>query len=407
MAELQHDRAPDRTATQTLATGASRLFAAGAVVSVRLWINGDQNAHSELLSGNSSPAVCLATDMLVASRGEVVQAQGASLRVAFSEVSSAILAARRLQWAFQGLAEADRFADTAVAILVQSRHDLRDKPDDDSFSSPLERATPEQILLAEHAGRFLDELPGLATATTPDSALRELVWRRPDGESTVAADEQTLFRNIKGQGYADPALSANQTPEAWDNSSAAADGAATELEQPDGPSRQSSAGGLWVGLSNKRVIIGGGSAVALICVVTFAAIVFHRQSPAPPPPQSPATANIATISSPSAPQETATAPAKAPVQASTPPARPALLKTPKPQPAKPREEVAKENQPSVGCDLNAADAKRTLIRAEKSLHDGKYDDAKRGFQSILGCDGTSAQAREGLQQVRERQAAAK
>jgi hypothetical protein len=407
MAEFQHDRAPDQTATQTLAIGASRIHAASALVSVRLWRNREEDAPGELFSSNLDPAVCLAIDMLVASRGDMVQTHGKTLLVAFSDVSIAILAARRLQWAFQGLSEADRFAGTAVAILVQSRQDLPDQPTDDSFCVPLEQAAPGQILLAQKASRFLDDLPGLATETTHDPALRELVWRRPDGESSIAADEQTLFRNIKGQAYADPVLSSEQMPDAWDDSPAAVDSISSDLGQPGDPLRQSTAGGLWAGLGNKRWIIWSGSAAALICAVTLTMIALNRQPPVPPRPQSPAPAQTASGSSIAAPQESATAPQKAPVESVTPSEKPAAPKPLRPQTAKPHDEGEKENQTSLRCDASAADAKRMLARAEKSLHNGKYDDAKRGFQLILGCDGTSAEAREGLQQVKARQEAAR
>jgi|HubBroStandDraft_1064217.scaffolds.fasta_scaffold27886_2 hypothetical protein len=407
MAEFQHDRAPDQTATQTLAIGASRIRAASAVVSVRLWRNREDDSPGELFSGNLGSAACLAIDMLVASRGEVVQTRGKTLHVAFSDVSTAILAARRLQWAFQGLSEADQFAGTPVAILVQSRQDLPDQPTDDSFCVPLEQAAPGQILLAEKASQFLNDLPGLATESIPDSALRELVWRRPDGQSSMAADEQTLFRNIKGQSNADPVFFTEQLPDAWDNSPAASDAISSEPGQPDGPSPQSTAGGLWAGLRNKRWIVWSGSAAALICAVTFTVIALHRQSPVPSQPQSPVTAPTAPSPSGSLPQEPVTAPPKATVESVTPAEKPAAPKLPKPQPAKPHDQAAKENQPSSSCELSAADAKNTLARAENRLHNGKYGDAKRDFQSILGCESTSAEAREGLQQVRARQEAAR
>jgi hypothetical protein len=404
MAEIQHDRAPDQTATQTLAIGASRIHAASALVSVRLWGNREDDAPGELFSSNLDPAVCLAIDMLVASRGDVVQTHRNTLLVAFSDVSTAILAARRLQWAFEGLSESDRFAGTAVAILIQSRQDLPDQPTDDSFCVPLEQAVPGQILLARNASQFLDELPGLATETTHDPALRELVWRRPDGESSIAADEQTLFRNIKGQAYGDPDPT-EQTADGWDNSPAAADDLSSGLGQPNDPLQQSSPGGLWAGLGNKRWIIWTGSAAALICAATLTVIALHRQSPVTPVAQPPALAQATSGSSPATPPEPAATP-KTLVPAETPPVKLAASRTLKAPPAKPRVEATKE--PSGSCDSpNAADAKRTLARAEKSLHDGKYADAKRGFQSVLGCDGTSAGAREGLQQVKARQEAAR
>jgi hypothetical protein len=404
MAEIQHDRAPDQTATQTLVIGASRIHAASALVSVRLWRNREDDAPGELLSTSLDPAVCLAIDMLVASRGDVVQTHGKTLLVAFSDVSTAILAARRLQWAFQGLSEANRFAGTAVAILIQSRQDLPDQPTDDSFCVPLEQAAPGQILLAQKASRFLDDLPGLATEATHDPALRELVWRRPDGESSIAADEQTLFRNIKGQGYGDLAPT-EQTPDAWDNSPAAKDIRSSELGQPDDPFRQSNAGGLWAGLGNKRWIIWSGSAAALICAVTFTVIALHRQSTVTPVAQPPALVQTTPGSSTTTPSEPAATPTTL-VPAATPAVKAAAPKTPKAPAAKPGVEAAKE--PSGSCESpNAADARKTLDRAEKNLHNGKYADAKRGFQSVLGCEGTSADAREGLQRVKARQEAAR
>jgi hypothetical protein len=404
MAEIQHDRAPDQTATQTLAIGASRIHAASALVSVRLWRNREDDTPGEVFSTSLDPAVCLAIDMLVASRGDVVQTHGKTLLVAFSDVSTAILAARRLQWAFQGLSESDRFAGTAIAILIQSRQDLPDQQTDDSFCAPLEQAAPGQILLAQKASQFLDDLPGLAIETTHDPALRELIWRRPDGEPSIAADEQTLFRNIKGQGYGDFAPT-GQTPDAWDNSPAAEDDLSSELGQLDGPLRQSNAGGLWAGLGNKRWIIWSGSAAALIFAVALTVIALHRQSPVPTVAQPPAKVQTTPGSPPTTPSEPAATP-KTSVQAETPPAKAAASRTSKAPPAKPRDEAAKE--PSGSCESpNAADAKRTLERAEKSLHNGKYADAKRGFQSVLGCEGTSADAREGLQRVKARQDAAR
>src|ERR1035438_8449357 len=113
MAELQHDRTPDQNATQSFAFDGSGFLAAGAVVSVRLWTNREIDKSSELSSKSLNPAVCLAIDMLVASGGSVVQTHGRILIVTFSDIPIAILAARRLQWAFQGLTEAEEFAGTA------------------------------------------------------------------------------------------------------------------------------------------------------------------------------------------------------------------------------------------------------------------------------------------------------
>jgi hypothetical protein len=41
--------------------------------------------------------------------------------------------------------------------------------------------------------------------------------------------------------------------------------------------------------------------------------------------------------------------------------------------------------------------------AENNLSSGKYDDASRQFQKLLGCDSVNREAREGLQLVKKAQ----
>jgi hypothetical protein len=407
MAELQHDRTPDQTATQSFALDGGGFLAAGAVVSIRLWTNRENDQSSELSSKRLNPAVCLAIDMLLASGGSVVQTHGRTLIVTFSGVPTAILAARRLQWAFQGLTEAEDFAGTAVAALVHGSQDLPDKPSNSSFSAPLEQATPGQILLGERASKLVDDLPGLATEAIAGSALRELLWRRPESGSSSAADEQTLFRNIKEQGRKDAGPSGGQVPDLSGNSPDAADAAAAEYPQPDDSVRKGVVGGFWAGWGKSHRLILGGSVAALVCAVGITAIALHRHPPVPLPTLT-ATAKP---DNPTGPSSTDTpssspAPAEKPVQKVTSKAKPTEPDS-KTHPRTPTVENAKEPTPAPDCDIGAGGIQRTLNLAESSLHAGKLDDAERGFKSILRCDRTNVRAEEGLRNVIDRRRTAR
>jgi len=75
MAELQHDRTLGQTATQSFASDGGDLLAAAAVVSIRLWLDRPDQPPGDIFRDPLNPAVCLATDTLVASGGTLIQGQ--------------------------------------------------------------------------------------------------------------------------------------------------------------------------------------------------------------------------------------------------------------------------------------------------------------------------------------------
>ena len=404
MTELQHDRAPDRTATRTIALDERKLLSAGAVLSIRVWSGRETNQLGEVFSESLNPAACLAIDLMVASGGDVAQTHGNTLVAAFSGVQTAILAARRLQWAFQGLSETDRFEGTGAAILIYSNEDLTGRATDEAFSLALEQAAPGQILLGENASRRVDDFPGLATEMTFEPGLRELLWRGPETEPHWAADEQTLFRNIKEQVSRDRGPSSDAPADAPDTSQVAVDAHPLAAREPWGSIQRRLAGELSRVAGNSRWLIWGGSAAAFLCVLGIVAIALHRPSNSVAPPQAPSPKIETRVSPPSS-----TSPAAPPVSSSSQ-AKPETVKAKPPEPDSSRERSRKpaetpREKPSVpGCDLGVAGIQRTLTRAENSLHAGKLNDAQRDFQSVVDCDRTNAQAQGGLRLVRERRA---
>lgn len=405
MTELQHDPAPDRTATRGIALDGDKLQSAGAVVSIRVWSGRETNQLGEVFSESLNPAACLAIDLMVASGGDVVLTQGNTLVAAFTGVPAAILAARRLQWAFQGLSETDRFDGTGVAVLIHSNEDLTGRATDDAFSRALDQAAPGQILLGENASRTVDDLPGLATEMTFEPGLRELLWRSTETEPHWAAGEQTLFRNIKEQVSRDRGPSGEPPADAPGTSQATVDVHLLETREPGGAVQRGPAGEFRRAAGNARRLIWGGSAAALLCAVGLVAIALHRQSNATSPPQAPPPKIEAPVGPPPS-----TSPA-APPASSGPQTRLEAVKAKPPEPDSSRErsrkqpaETPREKPSAPGCDLGAAGIQRTLTRAENSLHAGKLGDAQRDFQSVVDCDRTNAQAQGGLRLVRERRA---
>jgi hypothetical protein len=389
MAELQHDRTLGQTATHILAVDGRGPFAADAVVSIRQWINGDDQSPSELLAETLSPAACLTVDTLVASGGTVIQGQGRNLIATFPDVSTGILAARRLQWAFEGLSEAGQFAGSAVAVVVHSSKDLPDKPSDDAISAPLEYALRGQILLSENASRLLDDLHVMTCEPTPNPAYHALAWRQSESPSSGTADEQILFRNIKEQGDRDAGPSAEAIFESWDILSGTEEELPGKTGAPPGVLKRSP----W--------LIWGGSAFAVVFAVGVIAIALHR-APVPPPPAPIhtiiATPPVQVNSVPKTPSPLPEKPAVVIKPAAVAVSKPDFLKA---APKKTHEDP--ETQSTGACDMPQVAIARVLNRANTWLHAGKLDDAERAYKNLLGCDKSDAQA--GLQQVRARRQA--
>lgn len=410
MAELQHDRTPDQTATRSFAFDGRGSLAADAVVSVRLWFDGDNRPSSGLLSDALSPAVCLAIDTLVSSGGTAVPAHGNNLIVTFPDVSSGILAARRLQWAFEGLSEAVQFAGAAVAIVVHSSQDLPDNPTGDSISSPLEHALPRQILLSEKVSRSLDGLHVMAFEATSNPAFRALSWYQSERELSSAADEQILFRNIKEQGYKDAAPAAEIVIKAWGIPSGTEDGVVSEGRQPGNIPVADSLGML----RKSPRLIWGGSAFAILCAVGLIVFALHR-TPVP---------THSTIDSQTSQHEPAAEATTPPTTAAKPNNQPTAQGEPtviaKPLTAKvsdaesartraknPLNGPEKEPRSTGACSIPETQIPGVLERANDKLHAGRYDEAERGFKQVLGCEPKNARAEAGLEQIKVRRLAGK
>jgi hypothetical protein len=365
------------------------------------------------------------------------------------------LTARRLQWALQGLSEADRFAATAAAVLVHSAPDLPALENDSSVLLPLENAAPGQVLLTAKAAELLRDLPGLPLQAASDAGLCELLWRAGEEASSRSSDEEALSRLIQPSALGAEAPASPQEPSvspaepqpaaAEGGLIAAPDAAEAHAAEPDtvtlahvdleafaSPPRGRSR---WLRVS--------AAAAALLFIVGAVLAVAYKHTWEPKPaavaalpassaPASPAASAAAPAPGPLAgvpqpgPDSNAGQPAIAPIvvpPAQSLPANPAppasaAAATKPTKPGKPAPKSRKGQAPAPGkaasrnataspakqpkaapagnCDLDANLVPKMLDQAERNRQQGKYPAALRQFRAVLACDRNNARARSGL-----------
>jgi hypothetical protein len=406
MANLRQDRVSAPTLSRVPVPTAQN--GAGAaprniVLSLRLRTQDSSGTTSDVSWAAESPSVVLCLDVLSASGGAPDPPQGAILPAKFLHLQSAILAARRLQWSLQGLAESGGSSISAAIAVHQA-----DDPAGEGSIAALATAAPGQVLVTANIAQAMQQLPGFSIGPAADANWRGLEWRATGARSDSSADEQSVLGLIRALGRQDPL-----TPQAEPSRPAAAavvpdttrvhqphEGLGRSLADPD-PAP--------AGSRMKWLIVGGAAAV----VILVAALVIPRivsgshangpaqnptQSPAQSPTQSsdtaapvtPSTANPANNAGPDKSHQSK-APAKSGKQSRPEPKVEAT--TEPPPPAKPS---------SGSCDLTEGEIPRSLSRAESLMYAGKLAESQAAYQRVLGCPSAHEKALEGLQRVKQR-----
>jgi hypothetical protein len=370
----------------------------GAVaLSLRLQTS-DSSGHGIAVSWDAdSPGAALVVDVIAASGGAPDSAQGASFSARFPNLQSALLAARRLQWALEGLAES---AGAAVAASI-AVHPVEDDFLESSIAA-LENVAPGRTLLSDRLAEAVEQLPGLALRPAAGGNWRELEWRSSAEPASFATDEQSVLGLIRALGREDPiAVSAPQpTPVA-----VPAPVAATASNRvPAGlgrsvPESEDVQQPLW---KKPWVLVSAGAFVLVIVAV----LVIRAMAPGPRP-QAVSPDSAARPSGPAA-TPTATAPtAQQKPPASKPSGKPG--KTPRTEPhteTRPEPQTAQTETPKPppagSCDLTETEIPLSLQRAARLMSAGKLSEAQDAYQRLVGCPSAHDRAVEGLRQVKQR-----
>ena len=359
----------------------------GAILSIRLSGAAPDVLSGELLWKNGPPAASVAADLVNVSGGTAVVTDSNLLVSKFPSVPTAILAAKRIQLAVSGCAEAGSADCGSATILIQSVEDHSAQASSAPPDLFLEHTSPGRILLAEPTCKSLENLPGLALSP-PAAGLRELQWRTAENAPSRLQDDQALTQFLQQHGLEDPEPA---IPEG-----VAAPASAVASVPPVIPEKSLS-GRLPVEsafdpeedgwLSRLRQMPfwmkGVAAAIAIVIVVILFLVFSHPKPPVHAPDQP------AVVLPQPQPMQKPT-----PVVETTKPVSPKVDTHPHPRPAPP------ETRPASSCALNSTDIPSVLSIADARFQGRQYKEAERRYRSVLACQPENSHAASGAERAR-------
>jgi hypothetical protein len=374
-------------------------------LSIRLWAPTQNDPSGEVLGKNSTPAVSVAVDLVEASGGTRVVEDGNLLVSSFSSLQSAILVARRIQWAVSACSEVER---GSAAILIQSAEEHSSQRASTASALRLDDASPGQILLAEATCQSLENLPGLPLLLL-SSGLRELQWRTSEEISSRVEDERILDRLMQQHGVevpepvrpeatsALPPAPAPELPAVAERDFVAPVRVGQPGEPPDGG---------WLSRVREMPLWLKGvlGAVPLAIVVALFLVLFPSKAPehAPgqPAPVLPSGQQKLKATSPadtSAGSQPPSAKTEEPQKHIQAPKTQARAKSGDPAP-KPRPAPAEPKQ-NGSCNFSASEIPSELRIADARFQNRQYGEAEKKYRSVLACDSENAHARSGAERA--------
>ena len=342
---------------------------------------------------DETPATALALDVVTASGGAPDFSPLPHLTARFFDLQNALLAARRLHWALQGLSE-NSGAPMAASIAI---HDTGDGLSA-SATSALENAAPGQVLLSHAFAQTVHQVPGLTLRPSSDD-WQSLTWSSSADPQSFSADENAVLALIRLRGREDPLanIPAPPPPAAVPAPYQPPASLGRSVVEPDEAPQP-----IW----KKPLLLVG---VGVVVLAVAAVFIMRAISPGTTPQVSPPNAGVTTPSS--APPDKPVVPN---AEDNPSPARP---QPPKPSPKTPRVpktetpitpktenpmDTSKTPQPTTACSLSEADIALSLQRAARMMSDGRLTEAQDAYQRLVGCPTAREKATEGLRLVKQR-----
>jgi hypothetical protein len=397
MLNLNDDRTSDQTLANFSAPERGRVSGAGAVLSIRVCAGKTGEIFNSAADG--STANCLVSDVIRGSGGVPRPGRGRMLIADFPNVQEAVLAARRLQWALEGLAESEACKEGAAAILVQS---MDEASNEGLVYRTLESAQAGKILLSRSVYGYVDGVPGLKLGGSSNEDWHDLSWRGgPDDSSSFAADERSVLGLIRAAGREDPGSGKSNAPVARPGPAPVK----REIrEEPKADAHEtvirprSDREPPIEGSKKRPLILIAGALV--ICSVALA-IYFLRPKPLEPDSVPAARQPAPTANQPELPKAppTGLTPAPVPSQDALTPQNP----PPKPVPESPTGTQAGVPPPAPrgACEVNERNVEGILARADALMHDGQLSQAKANYLEVQGCASARGKAQAGLARVNQ------
>lgn len=409
MANLRQDRVPDRTLSPAPAPanqgpvldGKAISNPRAVVLSIRLQTQDSSGSPAAVSWKNDSPAVALILDLVAASGGAAEPAEGTALPANFLNLQSALLTARRIAWALQGLAESGAGRNAVATIMIHLEQDTAGGP----VTSLLEKAAPGQVLVSDGVAAMVQQLPSAALRETGERNGHELLWRSPEVEWSYSADEQSVLRLIRELGREDPCAPKAETLGVAGPVTTEAAAPATQTSVRSRPVPAA-----WAAGDRKKWLIAGGAAAVVVlgAVLVIPGLVSgkHEKTSGPPPDRGTRTGQLAPANPPQNGNDQAGGekPRQTKPPISSMGKQPRHAKTDTKTDSKP--DARTESPPqNASCDLTEGEIPRSLSRAESLMYAGKLAESQAAYQKLLGCPSAREKASEGLQKVKQRIAA--
>lgn len=402
MANLRKDRVPGPTLSHPsvspaeASAGNGHAAALGGIaLSLRLRVIDSAGTAAGVTWRDDTPSVALALDVLTASGGAPDPSPLPHLTARFFDLQNALLAARRLHWALQGLAE-NAGSPMAASMAIHSVSDGLSA----SATSALESAAPGHVLLSHAFAEAVHQLPGITLRPGSDN-WQILSWSAAADPQSFADDENAVLALIRLRGRDDPLANSPGPPPAAVPAYEPPASLGRSVVEPDEPSQPA-----W---KKPWLLVSVGVVVLAVAAVFIIRSMSHGAAP-----QVPQTSNGAQIPPAGAPPTVAPLNPVVPVSQNNPtPARPQQAK-PSPKPKVPKTETPvtpktenpaetpKAPQPTTACNLSDADVALSLQRAARMMSDGRLTEAQEAYQRLLGCPGAREKATEGLRLVKQR-----
>ena len=384
--------------TENSSAAQSAAGSSGAVLSIRLWIKGTGAPAEEASRQGPPSAAALALDLIAASGGAEVTTDGGMVVSQFPSVQSAVLAARRVQWAISGYSELASDPTPGAAMLVQSPDDRVAQPSPEALPPQLEQASPGQILITHALSQQLTNLPGISLMPASQDGLSTLEWRPSKTPASLAADEALLQQLIQERGVEDPGAS---QPEAASVRAEIASPTVPETASiSKTPEPATSAAKAPLAVKPWQIAAAGATALVIVVALVIAFRPAHRgDASQTPTPQATPSAAQAAPSNKSNPQPTAQSRPSPSPQPNIP------AKKKERDKSAPPAEVDSHSSPATKgamgtCNLNASEVPAALDEAWATLQNGHYADSERKFRTVLACEPANPRALKGYERAR-------
>jgi hypothetical protein len=392
MGNEKQDRVRDQRFTPNSLSEVPEVYAGPTVLSLGFFRQKNL-LESELSWDTASSEIWLLRDLLKASGSEPGTLKDGIFAANFPDVLSAILCARRVQWALHGLAQDENRECTSATILIHSIEVEQEQTGVRSII--LGNEEQGKILIEKRVSGLLDALSG-TVANRAFGPFLEVIW--DDCLTDLDPEFLKSALRIPDQHEAKSGIACPLEDLVPSLEPIASDEMPPSLSTYDGPFGSEEEPGRWKAFKSRNWLIAAGSGMLAILLIILIVVQARKSGQVASSSQLAPSSQVATQPSPSLTAPPTPAPAPAATARSIEAPRQSA-KAPKHEPKNPKLPKPDENTVKAvkgSCDLSEAEIDRNLKRAENYLHAGNFAQALQAYRQVIDCPSSHEKAQQGI-----------